>query len=149
MNIELINGEPVGDLKVSYAPMKAGVISGELAAALIDEIPVLAVLGAASENGLEVRDAAEPRVKETDRIATVVENMRRMGIVAEGTPDGMKIPGNQRFKGARVDSFGDHRIAMAFAVAALTADGETTIENAEAASVSFPEFYGLLETAAG
>ncbi len=149
VNIELINGEPVGDLQVSYAPLKGGVIAGELAAALIDEIPVLAVLGAASENGLEVRDAAELRVKETDRIATVVENLRRMGVSVEEMPDGMKIPGNQRFKGARVDSFGDHRIAMAFAVAALTADGETTIENAEAASVSFPEFYGLVETAAG
>jgi 3-phosphoshikimate 1-carboxyvinyltransferase len=144
VNIEQINGEPVGDLQVSYAPVKGGMIAGELAAALIDEIPVLAVLGAVSENGLEVRDAAELRVKETDRIATVVENMLRMGVSAEEMPDGMKIPGKQKFKAARVDSFGDHRIAMAFAVAALTADGETTIENAEAASVSFPEFYGLL-----
>ena len=149
VNIELINGEPVGDLQVSYAPLKGGVIAGELAAALIDEIPVLAVLGAVSENGLEVRDAAELRVKETDRISTVVENMRRMGVSVEEAPDGMKIAGGQKFRGARVDSFGDHRIAMAFAVAALTADGETTIENAEAASVSFPEFYQLLETAAG
>lgn len=149
VNIELINGEPVGDLQVSYAPLKGGVIAGELAAALIDEIPVLAVLGALSENGLEVRDAAELRVKETDRIATVVENMRRMGVDVEETPYGMKIAGGQKFRGARVDSFGDHRIAMAFAVAALVADGETTIENAEAASVSFPEFYQLLERAEG
>lgn len=147
VNIEHANGEPVGDLQVSYAPIRGGVIEGEVAAAVIDEIPVLAILGAVSANGLEVRDAKELRVKETDRIATVVENMRRMGITAEETPDGMKIPGGQRFRGARVDSFGDHRIAMAFAVAALVANGETTIANAEAASVSFPEFYSLLDTA--
>jgi 3-phosphoshikimate 1-carboxyvinyltransferase len=148
VNIEHANGEPVGDLQVTYGPIRGGVIAGETAAALIDEIPVLAVLGALSETGLTVRDAAELRVKETDRIATVVENMRRMGVQAEETPDGMIIPGGQRFRGARVDSFGDHRIAMAFAVAALTAEPETVIENAEAASVSFPEFYQLLEKAA-
>ena len=95
-----------------------------------------------------MRDAAELRVKETDRIATVVENMRRMGVVVDETPSGMKIPGRQRFRGAEIDSFGDHRIAMAFSVAALVADGETTIHHAEAASVSFPEFYQLLESAA-
>jgi 3-phosphoshikimate 1-carboxyvinyltransferase len=146
VNIEHANGEPVGDLQVTYGPIRGGAIEGEVAAALIDEIPVLAVLGATSEKGLVVRDAAELRVKETDRIATIVENMKRMGIAAHETPDGMSIPGGQHFRGARVDSFGDHRIAMAFAIAALTADSETTIENSEAASVSFPEFYELLET---
>ena len=149
VNIEHANGEPVGDLQVSFGLIRGGVIEGEVAAALIDEIPVLAVLGAVSQNGLEIRDAAELRVKETDRIATVVANMKRMGVHAEETPDGMQIAGKQRFHGARVDSFGDHRIAMAFAVAALIADGETIVENAEAASVSFPEFYQLLETATG
>ncbi len=148
LNLDHVNGEPMGDLQVSYAPVEGGVLAGETAAALIDEIPVLAVLGALSKQGLEVRDAAELRVKETDRIATVVENMRRMGVEVEERADGMKIPGGQRFRGARVDSFGDHRIAMAFAVAALTAETETVIENAEAASVSFPEFYTLLEAAA-
>ncbi len=93
-----------------------------------------------------MRDAAELRIKETDRIQTVVENLRRMGVSAEETADGMRIPGRQKFRGARIDSFGDHRIAMAFAVAALAADGETVIEGAEAASVSFPEFW---ETLAG
>jgi len=144
VNFEHSAGEPSGDLQVSYAPIKGGVIEGAIAAALIDEIPALAVLGAVSENGLLIRDAAELRVKETDRIKTVLENLRRMGVEAEELPDGMKIPGQQKFHGARVDSFGDHRIAMAFAVAGLIASGETIIENAEAASVSFPEFYGLL-----
>jgi 3-phosphoshikimate 1-carboxyvinyltransferase len=144
VNFEHTAGEPSGDLQVSYSAIQGGVIEGEVAAALIDEIPVLAILGAVSENGLIVRDARELRVKETDRIATVLDNLHRMGIEAEELPDGMRIPGRQKFHAARVDSFGDHRIAMAFAVAALIADGETAIENAEAASVSFPEFYDLL-----
>ena len=116
----------------------------DLAAALIDELPVLAVLGATSENGFTVRDAAELRVKETDRIATVAENMRRMGIEISTFEDGFHIPGKQQFKGAEVESFGDHRIAMAFAVAALSATGDTTVKEAEAASVSFREFYDIL-----
>jgi 3-phosphoshikimate 1-carboxyvinyltransferase len=135
----------VGDILVEHAPVRGGVIEKETTAALIDEIPVLAVLGAASEEGLIVRDASELRIKETDRIATVAENFRRMGIQVEETPDGMAVPGNQTFRAARFDSFGDHRIAMAFAVAALRCDGESVIEGADAASVSFPEFYGTLE----
>jgi 3-phosphoshikimate 1-carboxyvinyltransferase len=91
-----------------------------------------------------VRDAAELRVKETDRIATVAENLRRAGVEAEVLPDGLNIPGRQNFRAASFDSFGDHRIAMAFAVAALRAGGECTITRAEAASVSFPEFYDTL-----
>jgi 3-phosphoshikimate 1-carboxyvinyltransferase len=102
------------------------------------------VLGAATEEGLTVRDAAELRVKETDRIRTVVDNLRRMGVEAEERPDGLTVPGRQRFRAARFESFGDHRIAMAFAVAALRADGESVIEGAEAASISFPEFWKML-----
>jgi 3-phosphoshikimate 1-carboxyvinyltransferase len=97
------------------------------AAALIDEIPVLAVLGAASEEGLIVRDAAELRVKETDRIATIAENFKRMGLAITVREDGFEVPGRQSFHAAELDSFGDHRIAMAFAVAALAADGPCTI----------------------
>jgi len=144
LRIESVNGEPIGDIQVRHAPVRGGVIEKELAAALIDEIPVLAVLGAASEHGLVVRDAQELRIKETDRIATVAENFKRMGITVETTPDGMRVPGRQKFRAADFDSFGDHRIAMAFAVAALAGDGPSTIENAEAASVSFPEFWDIL-----
>jgi 3-phosphoshikimate 1-carboxyvinyltransferase len=144
LRIESVNGEPIGDIQVRHSPVRGGVIEKELAAALIDEIPVLAVLGAASEQGLVVRDAQELRIKETDRIATVAENFRRMGIEVETTPDGMRVPGRQKFRAAGFDSFGDHRIAMAFAVAALAGDGPSTIENAEAASVSFPEFWEIL-----
>ena len=105
---------------------------------------MLAVLGAATENGLTVRDAAELRIKETDRIRTVVENLRRMGVDAEELPDGMMVPGRQTFRAAELDSFGDHRVAMAFAVAALRASGPCVIQGAEAASVSFPEFWDTL-----
>jgi 3-phosphoshikimate 1-carboxyvinyltransferase len=148
LKVESVNGETIGDIEVRHAPVRGGVIEGELAAGLIDEIPVLSVLGAASEEGLIVRDAQELRIKETDRIATVAENFKRMGIEVEVSPDGMKIPGKQKFRAAAFDSFGDHRIAMAFAVAALRGDGESTIENADAASVSFPEFWNILEQAA-
>ena len=145
LRIEAVNGEPIGDIQVRHAPVRGGVIEKDAAAALIDEIPVLAVLGAASEQGLIVRDAQELRIKETDRIATVAENFKRMGIDIEVTPDGMRVPGRCKFRGAAFDSFGDHRIAMAFAVAALAADDASTIDNADAASVSFPEFWTVLE----
>lgn len=145
VNMTCSNGEPLGDLKVSHAPLRGGVIEGSLTSSLIDEIPVLAILGAASAEGLSVRDAQELRVKETDRIATVVYNLTRMGVEVRERPDGFDVPGRQRFRAAALDSFGDHRIAMAFAVAALIADGPVTIDNAEAASVSFPEFYALLD----
>jgi len=142
--LESVNGELVGEIQVQHSVVRGGVIEGGLAAALIDEIPVLAVLGAASEEGLTVKGAAELRVKETDRIRTVVDNLRRLGVEAEELPDGMAIPGRQKFRAAEFDSFGDHRIAMAFAVAALRADGESVIHGAEAASVSFPEFWNTL-----
>ena len=138
-------GEIVGDIQIKYAPVKGGVLEGAMTAALIDEIPVLSVLGAVSEEGLTVKDAKELRVKETDRIATVAENMKRMGIEIEVAPDGFHIPGKQKFKAAQCDSFHDHRIAMAFAIAGLAADGTTLIDRAEAANVSFPEFYNTIE----
>jgi 3-phosphoshikimate 1-carboxyvinyltransferase len=148
-NLESQNGELIGDLEVEYSELRGGTIDGGLTAALIDEIPVLAVLGAATEKGLTVRDAGELRIKETDRIRTVVDNLRLMGVQAEELPDGMVIPGRQQFHAARLDSSGDHRIAMAFAVAALRADGESTIEGADAASVSFPEFWDTLARCTG
>jgi len=147
--VESRNGELAGELLVTSSRVRGGTIEKETTAALIDEIPVLAVLGAASEEGLTIRDAAELRIKETDRIATVAENLRRMGVQAEELPDGLAIPGRQRFHAAELDSFGDHRIAMAFAVAALCADGESSIHGAEAASVSFPEFFETLGQVTG
>jgi 3-phosphoshikimate 1-carboxyvinyltransferase len=142
--LESVNGELIGEIQVEHSQLRGGTIEGGLTAALIDEIPVLAVLGAATEQGLTVKDASELRIKETDRIQAVVGNLRKMGVQAEESPDGMHIPGRQKFKAAHIESFGDHRIAMAFAVAALAAEGETVIEEAEAASVSFPEFWDTL-----
>src|SRR5262249_22982553 len=126
------------------ARFAGGVIEGALTPALIDELPVLAVLGAASEGGLTVRDAAELRVKETDRIATLESNFARMGAKFDAAPVGFYVPGRQRFHAAEFDSAGDHRIAMAFAIAALAADGPCAIDGAEAAGVSFPEFFATL-----
>lgn len=143
-NLESVNGELIGEIQIEHSALKGGTVEGGLTAALIDEIPVLAVLGAATEEGLTVKDASELRIKETDRIKAVVENLRRMGVNAEESADGMFIPGRQKFRAAAIDSFGDHRIAMAFAVAGLAADGDTTIEEAEAASISFPEFWDTL-----
>jgi 3-phosphoshikimate 1-carboxyvinyltransferase len=142
------NGELAGDISISASPLSGGVIEGATTAALIDEIPVLAVLGAASESGLTVRDASELRVKETDRVATIVENLRRLGVAAEEAPGGFHVPGRQTFRAATFDSFGDHRIAMAFSIAALRATGESVVEGADAAAVSFPEFFQLLRQVA-
>ncbi len=149
LDVTSSGGEVIGDLLIRKLPgsqaIRGGVIEKATTAALIDEIPVLAVLGAASEEGLIVRDASELRVKETDRIATIAENFQRMGLTIHVREDGFEIPGKQQFHAAEVDSFGDHRIAMAFSVAALAADGPCTISDANAASVSFPEFFDTLQ----
>ena len=144
LDITQTGGELIGDVAVKKSRIRGGLLEKARTAALIDEIPVLAVLGAASEEGLIVRDAAELRVKETDRIRTIAQNFQRMGLAIEIHPDGFQVPGRQRFRAAELDSFGDHRIAMAFSVAALAADGPCIIEGAEAASVSFPEFFDTL-----
>ncbi len=144
LHIEQANGELIGNLQIKHSRLKGGVIEGAMTAAVIDEIPILCILGAASQEGLTVRDAAELRVKETDRIETVADNLRRMNITVTTTEDGLHIPGKQTFRAAELDSHGDHRIAMAFSVAALMADAPSTILDAAAASVSFPEFYNTL-----
>ena len=151
--IEVVNekevcNEIIGDLSVSGSEDfvlngNSNIIGGEIIANLIDEIPILAVFGTQIENGLEIRDAAELRVKESDRIAAVVENLRRMNAKVEEFPDGLKVYKSD-LKGASIESFGDHRIAMAFSIAALFATGETEISGAECAAVSFPEFYEVL-----
>jgi 3-phosphoshikimate 1-carboxyvinyltransferase len=141
-----VNNEPIGDILVvgELTSVAAPVLRGGVIANLIDELPILAILGTQMDGGLEVRDAAELRVKETDRIAAVVKNLRRMGADVEEFDDGFRAMRSQ-LKGARVESFGDHRIAMAFAIAGLLAtEGETEIDGAECAEVSFPEFFETL-----
>ncbi|HEY5069452.1 MAG TPA: hypothetical protein VII37_06680, partial [Candidatus Acidoferrum sp.] len=136
-------GELVGDLAVKGAQLKGGVIEGDQIALLIDELPMLAALGPYTENGIEIRDAKELRVKESDRIAALVENLKRMGATVEERPDGLKVEGRKagKLRGAEIDPHGDHRIAMAFAVAGLAAEGTTVILGAECAGVSYPTFF--------
>jgi 3-phosphoshikimate 1-carboxyvinyltransferase len=145
IELEEVNGEMVGTIQVEGGRLRGAEISGADSAALIDEIPVLAAIAPYSETGLDVRDAKELRVKESDRIAAVAGNLRRMGAEAEEREDGLRVPGGQRLRGAEIESFGDHRIAMAFAIAALRADGDTMIRGAESASISYPAFFSTLE----
>jgi 3-phosphoshikimate 1-carboxyvinyltransferase len=143
--LDEVHGELVGSLQIEGAALKGATIAGADSAALIDEIPVLAAIAPFTDSGIEVRDARELRVKESDRIAALATNLRRMGAQVEELEDGLKIPGGQRLHGAEIDSFGDHRIAMAFAVAALRAHGETLIRGAQSAAISYPAFFHTLE----
>jgi 3-phosphoshikimate 1-carboxyvinyltransferase len=150
LNLEEKNSELVGTVQVSAPPEGLGstTISGALAAQLIDELPVLAAIGPYTSGGIRIRDAKELRVKESDRIALTVKNLRAMGAEVEEFEDGLDVPGGQTLHGATIDSGDDHRIAMAFSVAALRAEGETLIQGAESAAISFPEFFDLLDQVA-
>ena len=143
VNLQSTQGELVGDLSVKGAPLKGGLISGELVPLLIDELPMLAALGPFTEQGIEIRDASELRVKESDRISALVENLKRMGAKVEERPDGLRLEGRGAgtVHGAEIEPRGDHRIAMAFAVAGLAAEGETVIRDAGCAAVSYPTFF--------
>ena len=147
------HGEPVGDLIVSGSRLvgEAGgtILSGEIIPNIIDEVPILAVIGTQVEGRIEVRGAKELRVKESDRIRTVVDGIRALGGEIEEFEDGFAVGGPQRLKGSRIETAGDHRIAMAFSIAGLIAEGETEIIDADCASVSFPEFYELLAQVSG
>lgn len=145
LQVEEHHGETIGTLHVQHTGLKGMIIQGATSVALIDELPVLAAIAPFTDTGIEIRDAAELRVKESDRIAIVVKNLRAMGAEVEERPDGLKVPGGQHLHGAEIDAAGDHRIAMAFSVAALRAEGATTIVGAEAVDVSYPEFYAQLE----
>jgi 3-phosphoshikimate 1-carboxyvinyltransferase len=141
-------GELVGSVQVKGGGWRGATIEGASSAALIDELPVLAAIAPFSQEGVEIRDARELRVKESDRIAAVAANLRALGATVEEREDGLRIPGGQRLHGAEIDSQGDHRIAMAFSVAALRAQGETSIAGAEAADISYPGFFATLESLA-
>ena len=146
LDISEQNGETVGTIQVNRnRPLKGIDIAGELAAQLIDELPVIAAIAPYTENGVRIRDAKELRVKESDRIALVVKNLRAMGAEVVEHEDGLDVPGGQTLRGGVVDSGLDHRIAMAFSIAALRAEGETEIQGADAASISFPEFFTYLD----
>jgi 3-phosphoshikimate 1-carboxyvinyltransferase len=145
LNLEEHHGELVGTVKVEHGALKGITIEGGQSVALIDELPVLAAIAPYTRDGIEIRDAKELRVKESDRIALVTRNLRAMGAECEEREDGLRVPGSQKLHGAEIDSGGDHRIAMAFAVAALRAEGESVIQGAESARISFPGFFEMLE----
>ncbi|MBV8674204.1 MAG: 3-phosphoshikimate 1-carboxyvinyltransferase [Acidobacteriaceae bacterium] len=150
LNLEEKHGELVGTVQVN-APrdgMTGTTISGALAAQLIDELPVLAAIGPYTTQGIRIRDAKELRVKESDRIALVARNLRAMGAEVQEFDDGLDVPGGQQLHGAEIESGGDHRIAMAFSVAALRASGQTVIRGAESTAISFPEFFEMLDQVA-
>ena len=151
VSVQSQNGELAGDVGVRYGALSGGSIAGPQVAEMIDELPMLAALGPFTEQGIEIHDAKELRVKESDRIATLAEGLRAMGAQVEEFPDGMRVAGRSAGKlhGAKIDPQGDHRIAMALAVAALGAEGDTTIRDADCVGVSFPEFFATLERLRG
>ena len=144
LNVEMVNGELLGNLHVEASKLQGGEIPPEAVPGLIDELPVLAVLGTQTEQGLAFHGAAELRVKESDRIAVVAENLRRMGAEVEEFPDGLRVAGQQKLRGVEIQTRGDHRIAMAFTVAGLIAEGPTIIRDSACVDVSFPDFFETL-----
>jgi 3-phosphoshikimate 1-carboxyvinyltransferase len=153
LSVEEHHGELIGTIQVNHSDSSSSsgkpfTIAGALTAQVIDELPVLAAIAPYTSGGLVIKDAQELRVKESDRIALVVRNLRAMGAELEEFPDGLAIPGGQRLHGATIDSGSDHRIAMAFSIAALRAEGDTEISDAEVASISFPEFFSSLDSVA-
>jgi 3-phosphoshikimate 1-carboxyvinyltransferase len=150
LSVRSAHGEIVGDLAVKGASLKGGVIEGDQIPLVIDELPMLAALGPYTEQGIEIRNAAELRVKESDRIAALAENLRRMGAMVEERPDGLRVEGRSagKLRGAEIEPYGDHRIAMAFAIAALGANGSTVIRDSDCAGVSYPTFFDDLERVA-
>lgn len=150
-NIELVNeriagGEPVADLLVKHSTLHGTIVEGDLIPTLIDEIPVIAILAACAEGETIIRDAAELKVKESDRIAVMTDNLSRMGADITATDDGMIIRGGKPLHGAVIDSYKDHRIAMSFAIAAQVCDGEMEIVDGECVNISYPVFYSDLES---
>ena len=145
LNEKTSGGEPTCDLLVRSSSLKSVTIGGEIIPTLIDEIPMIAVMACFAEGITTIKDAQELKVKESNRIDTVVTNLKAMGAHIEATDDGMIIEGGYPLHGAVIDSHLDHRIAMSFAVGALGADGETTIEGADCVKISYPEFYQTLE----
>ncbi|HSK63972.1 MAG TPA: 3-phosphoshikimate 1-carboxyvinyltransferase, partial [Pyrinomonadaceae bacterium] len=150
-DVRLERNEPLGTIAAGGALGEvqddiARVLNGDKVPLLIDELPLLAVVGTQIEGGIEIRDAGELRLKESDRLAATARNLRAMGAAVDELPDGLRIAGPTKLRGATIESYGDHRIAMAFSVAALIANGESEIRGAESVAVSFPEFFELLHS---
>jgi 3-phosphoshikimate 1-carboxyvinyltransferase len=138
-------GEPYGTIEIEGTCLRATHITGKEIPNVIDELPILSVAAALAEGTTVISDAAELRVKETDRLAAIASHLKAMGVPVVENPDGLEITGGRPLKGARLDSLGDHRIAMAFAVAGLFAEGETVITGTECVNTSYPGFYEILK----
>ena len=152
-DVKTERNEPYGTINVSGGLRRTAIgserkLGRSLIPSLIDELPLLAVVGSQIEGGIQIRDASELRHKESDRLATTAANLRAMGVEVEEFGDGLAVSGPTQLRGALIDSHGDHRIAMAFSVAALIAEGETEIVGADCVAISFPEFFTLLESLA-
>ena len=143
--LEEQHGELAGTIEVTGGALMGARVAAGDSAALIDELPVLAVIAPYTRDGIEIREAKELRVKESDRIAAVARNLQAMGAEVQEWEDGLRIPGQQRLHGAEIDSYGDHRIAMAFAIGGLRAEGETRIAGSQAVDISYPGFFSTLE----
>ncbi len=146
LNPRIVSGEEVADLHITSSPLHGTVIEGELIPTLIDEIPVIAVMAAFADGETVIRNAAELKVKESDRILTVTENLRAMGSEIRPTEDGMVIRGGRPLHGALIKTYLDHRIAMAFAVASTAAEGLTVLDHPQCVSISYPDFYRTLDS---
>ena len=144
-----VAGEPVADVRVRHSDLVATTIEGGIIPRLIDEIPILAVAAAFAKGKTVIRDAAELRVKESDRLAAVATQLNRMGAQVTELPDGLEILGKTALKGTEVESYGDHRVAMSLAIAALQASDTTHIHQAQAAAISYPDFAATLQSLCG
>ncbi|MCL5267462.1 MAG: 3-phosphoshikimate 1-carboxyvinyltransferase [Bacteroidetes bacterium] len=144
-NVHEAAGEPIGDVTVSHSDLKGVEIGGEMIPRLIDELPIIGVMAAFAKGETVIRDAHDLRRKESDRIVAVVDNLDAMGAEVQELDDGFAVNGTGSLSGAEIDSYKDHRIAMAFTIAGLAAQGKTLIKNAEWAEISFPEFYEITQ----
>jgi 3-phosphoshikimate 1-carboxyvinyltransferase len=141
--------EPIADLTASHAPLRAASLGGEMVVRMIDEVPVACALAAVAQGRTEIRDAEELRVKESDRIAVMVDALRKFGAVADELPDGLVIEGGAKLRAARIESHGDHRIAMTAALLGMLADGETIVDDVACVETSFPGFASLIRSLGG
>jgi len=145
LNPRIINGEPISDIRVKSSGLRGTIIEGDLIPRMIDEIPVLAVAASVAEGETVVRDAAELKVKESNRISAIVEELKKFGVEIDELPDGFIVRPGNKLKGAEVDTRMDHRIAMAMTVAGMVSAGETVINDAQCVNISFPGFYDVLK----
>ena len=140
-----VSGEPVSDIYINHSQLKGIEIGGDMIPKAIDEFPILCIAASLAQGTTKITGAKELRVKESDRISSMANELRKMGVEVEELPDGITIKGRERLKAAAVQSYGDHRVAMSMAIAGLVADGETIVKDTECVNTSFPGFMEMLK----